>query len=415
MTSSEFFKYALKNKFLNKLDFYYSTISIPQESNKYVIIENNSYYIITPLGKEHITDKSIKEPLFGINDPILLTTDDLINIENSVETTIGRAIVNYICFVFPFKNKFPYLNKSTDAGEIEGLVANALKADKITVKEYTQFVDCCSMLGSISKLVNIAATPKNITAPANLKQFKKDLAAKFAKEFGEEWYKDSLRVGEYVDELRKFDNDFLKDDPSYGKSLSDKLRKNDRSKMFLSFGVEVGFDPDPEFIDGSLLDGTELDKRKLKTMINTSIGASFNRGFETQKGGAVAKDLLRVSNGLIIKTGDCGTTLYKDMLVKNKEIAKTITGSYMLGSSGIELIENGEALIGKNIKLRSPIYCKEKGKVFCSTCCGKEFTNREFAGSLFLTTISTTILTAALKAMHDATISSVEINLDEVL
>lgn len=415
MTSKEYFKHALKNKLLNKLDFFYATIGIPTENNEYVRINEKAYEVLVDGDYLLITDRKTTEPLLDILEPIVLTTDDLINIEGSIETTIGRAIVNYILLVFPFKNKIPYQNKPINAGDIESLVAKALREDVISVKEYTQFVDCAGMVGGLSKLVNIAATPKNITKPKGLEQFKKATQTKFDKEFGEEWRKDPLKVGQYVDELRNFDKEYMKDDPSYGKSMSKKLMHNDRSKMFLSFGVEVGFDEDSEFIDGSLLDGCSKDKRELKTLFNTSRAASFNRGHETQKGGAVAKDLLRVSNGLTIKTGDCGSKIYKTMEVKNKDIAKTLTGSYMLGSTGLELIVNGEALIGKTIKIRSPIYCKERGKVFCSTCCGKEFSNREFAGSLFLTTVSTTILTAALKSMHDATIVTAEVDIDEIL
>lgn len=415
MTSHEYFKYAIKKNLLNKLDFYYATLSIPMENNDYLTIDNDVYNVFVDGDTLLITDRKTTEPLFDILSPIVLTGDDLINIDGSVETTIGRAIVNYITLVYPFKAKIPYQNKPFDAGHLESLVGSALRDDVITVKEYVTFVDCASMIGGLSKLVNVAATPKNISKPPGLEKYKKEVQAKFDKEFGEEWRKDPLKVGKYVDELRDYDKEYMKDDPSYGKSMSKKLMHNDRSKMFLSFGVEVGFDEDSEFIDGSLLDGCSKDKRELKTLFNTSRAASFNRGHETQKGGAVAKDLLRVSNGLTIKTGDCGSTLYKTIHVKSKDIAKTLNGTYMLGSTKLEPIVNGEALIGKTIKIRSPIYCREKGKVFCSTCCGKDFANKEFAGSLFLTTVSTTILTAALKSMHDATIVTVNIDIDEVL
>jgi hypothetical protein len=46
----------------------------------------------------------------------------------------------------------------------------------------------------------------------------------------------------FVNELKAFDKKYIEKDPSYGKILSGKIVNNSRPRMYMSFGVESGFD-----------------------------------------------------------------------------------------------------------------------------------------------------------------------------
>lgn len=68
---------------------------------------------------------------------------------------------------------------------------------------------------------------------------------------------------------------------------------------------------------------------------------------------------------------DCGTTDGLTIEIKNKEMVKALLGRYYIKENGQKkLIKTSDTgfLVGKTIKLRSPIYCT--GKKICKTCYG---------------------------------------------
>ena len=81
---------------------------------------------------------------------------------------------------------------------------------------------------------------------------------------------------------------------------------------------------------------------------------------------------------------DCGTTDYLDVDISTLKKAKMLVDRFYLKESKLEKItkENCNELVGKRIKLRSPIYCKEYN--LCHTCYGDLFkhTDSRFAGIL---------------------------------
>lgn len=70
------------------------------------------------------------------------------------------------------------------------------------------------------------------------------------------------------------------------------------------------------------------------------------------------------------ETEDCETTDYLSIEVKDEKFAKCLLWRYHMTETGLQKIKinNYKSLIGKTIKLRSPIYCKTKG--ICKKCYG---------------------------------------------
>ena len=69
---------------------------------------------------------------------------------------------------------------------------------------------------------------------------------------------------------------------------------------------------------------------------------------------------------------DCGTNEYLVLEVKDKQMAKSILWRYYVNEDGIEELitkSNFDKIIGKVIKLRTPLYCK--GDKICKKCYGK--------------------------------------------
>lgn len=405
MTVEEYFRYALKHKLLDDLKFYYTTMTIPlATSNDYYKVDKKQYLVKVDDAYVPITNRTTDEPLFYIKDKITLYNANMSNIPSSVDTTVGKAILNYVLLEHNFGSTIEYMNEPTTIDAIEKVVCDNLKRDKIKVQQYTDFVDACSMLQSLSRITTISATPKTMTPPPGLDKFKKDLKDKYDKEYGKNWVKDELKVIEFGNELKAFDAKYMEDDPTNGKLTSGKVKNNARAKMYLTFGNDAGFSDvggDSEVVFNSLLEGYPKQKEQLAALFNSSRAGSFARGNETQYGGVVAKCLLRATNNATIEEGDCGSKLYREILV-TKDNAASLEGRYMLQGNKPVRIDNPKSFIGKTISIRSPLYCKLSNRTYCSTCCGDQLKDYRKGITALVTNISAVVLAQSMKKMHNA-------------
>lgn len=413
MTSSEYFRYALKEELYTTLTFFYSVMTIPlQDKNKYFKTVGKKYIVFIGQKEEEIIDKTTDVPLFSLTDSIRLFKEDIPNIKDYVDTTIGRAILNAILLGYNCKDKIPYINEYVDIDTIEGKVADGLKSNKITIEEYVNFVDSCSLLQSLSRIVTISATPKTMTPPPGLVKFKKELKEEFDKNYGVKWVRDAVRVVEFENRLKEFDSEYMKDDPTNGKVTSNKIKNDARSKMYLTFGTDTGFNINnevPEMVYNSLLEGYPPNIKQLTAIYNSSRAGSFARGDETKDSGTVSKKLLRATSNMVITPGDCGSKLYKTITV-TKELSKTLVGRYVKVGNKIEVIEDGSKYIGKTIEIRSPMFCKNKGRQYCAVCCGDNLSQYRKGATIIATDISAVLMKTFLKKMHTATKKIVKSN-----
>lgn len=416
MENLEYFLYSLKQEYFLTTNWYFSIMSVNPQDTDLVRVNNKKYEVLVDGEWVTITNKTTDEPLLRYNEKITLTKEDISNIEKDIklETTVGRAIANKILLANTFVDKIPFINKMFDVSTIEKQLPQLIYSDAITIQQYLKFVDACSFIQALSNLFVVSVTYKAITPPPGIEKKKKELMEKMDKEHGKEWRTNTVKIAGFIDELQKVDKEYLKDDPSRGKTLTGKIQNNARVKQYVAFGTEANFG-DVNLVEDSLDEGYPKDKDKLTTIMNNIRSGSFSRGHETQKGGAVAKDLLRSATSVNIRNGDCGSNMFKTVLVDESN-KKSLKGTFYLNESNkLTKLENPDVLVGKEIKIRSPLFCKEKGKNFCTTCCGSMLENRPTYTGLQLTRISAEILTIALKSMHDSTIKQVETNIFELL
>lgn len=420
MFKLDYLKYSLDNGYCQDLRWYYSILSPSSDewTNNYYKVTDGEIYV--RLGQEEsgyyepLSDVKLGDPILKYSDKIQVNQDYIQNIKEPLETTVGRILINYCLLAVPFGDKLPYINKQFSSKHIEPLIANKLVSGEITVDEYGCFIDNCSFLQPLSKVIIAVVSKKNIVEPDGLDKFKKDLMEKFKKEHGEKWSNDPVLAGTFEKELEKFDAEFLKDDPTLDKILTKKIRTNARKKMYLSIGSTKGLTGRGDFILSSLKDGYPKDNQSLASMFNENRAASFDRGKETQKGGAVAKELLRTAGGIKIHDGDCKSILTQEVNVTSDN-ADMLKGLYQVTKSGIESITDPYKLIGQKIHIRTPLYCNLEGKNFCSICVGDNIARRKDGVNILFNTVSMPILTGALKSMHDTTIDTVALSLKDVL
>lgn len=424
MLKNEYLIYSIKNNHILEANWWFSVFSPldpTMEGSNYIKYENNKFLVLLQ-GTEYteltdITDKDVGKPLYLFNTPMEVTPDIISNVTEVLSSTIGRLLSNKILIEFPFKDKIDYINTQFVLEDIESKIVKLLREDTITVQEYLLFTDAANFITGMSRLVNYTASYYNIVPPDDLDVHKHRIKEEYDKKYGEDWVKDRVRCVAYQEEIKKIDEEWLKRDPGYKGYMTKKIKDNARVKQSLMFGAEVGFDKTGKnmaFVESSLLDGLPKDRNKLSAMYNSSRAASYDRGKETQKGGAAAKDILRASSNIKLVDGDCGSKKGLKVTV-NKDIATSLTNRFYIENGNIKKIENGKDYIGKTIELRSPCYCISKGTSYCSVCVGKTMADYKTGTPLVLLDISSTLLKLSLKAMHNTQVQLTDITKGFVL
>ena len=409
MTLNEYLKYAFNNELYVTSEWAYTFFGIMLrdfKENKYLKISNNKIYAKLKDNEEELNinpnDYLDKKPFFIFKDNIEIDPSWSLQVTNKITTTIGRLYINKLLLEYNFKDKIRYRNssKELEIKAIEKTIGGMLRAGSIVVKDYISFTNSVSLLGTLTRICNVSATEKNTLPPPGIGAKKKELHKQYDAKYGPKWINDRSTVVKFQDELKKYDDEWLKDDPTYGKLVSGSVKNNARVKMYLTFGAAVGFERKSskvKYVENSLLEQYPEDKEELAAMFNTSRAGSYDRGVETQKGGAAAKDILRSSSNIKISDGDCGTKRGWRTKV-DPAIAGNLNGRYLVNG---KKIENGEDYINQTIELRSPLYCQSEGSYICSKCAGDILANSPKSLALNLLKVSGTLLYVPMKSMHN--------------
>jgi hypothetical protein len=423
MKLQEYLNYALTNKLYRKLEWFYNLFVINvNTNNKYIKVINNQYFVNIEADGEVkevlLEGVSVKEPVFKMSDKYLVDNNTVENLLVTTNTYLGRILVNKILLADIFGNRIPFINGSIKSGMLETILANELSKDKISILEYLDFIKATTFMHGLSRITTYAATPKSMLPPKGLEAFKKKLMADMKASYGEDWVKDRAKIVEFENALRAYDNEWLADDPSLGKLLSGKVKDGARTKMYLTFGAERGFDKKSgkaDLVTNSLLEGYPKDKELLTNMFNTSRSGSYDRGKETQKGGAAAKDILRATSSLTISDADCGSVVGKIVVVTKNNHNRLMNRYIILPNKSTELITDSLKYVGQTITIRSPQYCIKKGNELCAICVGKSIADYKKGISILVTDISGILLATSMAAMHFKSIQTMDFNIIDAI
>lgn len=361
---------------------------------------------------EFLLSEDPKEPLFTIFDKIDLVANDLPNLDVNITTSVGIFIANILKLVYPFEGVIPYKNKAFSDSEIEAELPLLLKSGDIPLSGYRdKFVNATTLISLLSRLVTYSTTVKMMTPPDDMSEFKEDLKKKYDEKYGVEWIKDQNLAIQFINDLKKHDDEYIKDDPGYGKILSGKITNNSRPRLFSAFGVESGFDKlgeDSEFIMNSLTDKYPKDVRQLAYMFNSSRSGSYDRGSETQKAGSLAKNTLRPTASIQVIEGDCGTVTGKITII-TKHNYKRYNNSFIIEKGKTVLVTDMKDYIGKTIELRSPTRCLQPGENCCTMCLTENMKDYKTFIPLAATNTTGKLLNAKMKSMHKASKKTIKI------
>lgn len=313
---------------------------------------------------------------------IKVTPDDIPNLKEPIVTTVGNLLANWGLVAYPFNHKIPYINRRFGVGAIEGEVEKRLKDDDeykedtsdISISEYRKYMEVAGMFMDIGLFIGApSATEKTMTVAADFAKKKEEILNKYKGKLN-----DPAIAAQALKELREFDDVFLKGDGADRFLISGNSRDIVRNKTMLMYGIEGSFsdDIDPVFIKRALAEGVELEH--LDRYMNNIREGSFDRGSQTQLGGAAAKDIFDLTEGITIEIDDCGDTVGHSITYTEKESSNYI-GHYILVGGKPTLInnDNAKSFAGKPVILRSPAHCKAGNNQYCKTCVGTNLSKNE--------------------------------------
>ena len=337
-------------------------------------------FSMKPQGRDESGEFIIKPSKYLVTDYFDLPAGILVNQKEPIkDTTWGSFIFNSLCLANAFKDKIPYINEElNDAGfgMVNKIVAKKIGAEEINIQEFGTFASATTWLGYQTELFMPGPSLTLIVPNKRVMETKKKLLKEHP-EFTTGESVNAVTAGKYHDEVEVPLLDIAKEelakDPS-GRIYN--LKKPGLDNNYKNSEITNGPLPDTlhqgnfYIVPNSFIDGTE--RSSYAALANKALMGSVSRSVMTQRGGEYSKYIAIMMQAITLgpKDSDCGTTSYVEVDVTddNKGIFEYEYG--VINGKLVELTADILAkLVGKHIKIRSPIFCKMKGCI-CNRCMG---------------------------------------------
>ena len=340
------------------------------------------------------------------------------------DTTLGIFVFNSLCINNAFGGKVGYVNAALNDKNREDLIDKigaAILKDQLSVKEFAEFINAVVWLGYQNELFMPGISLDLIVPNKEIAKLKLKLLNEH-KHLTERKAMTNVEVAEYADKIEK---------PLLAKA-KEISENNYAGKLFELGKPTIGNQYKNSNITNGPIQDPTTGKYKINTnsynegindwnfdvLANKSLMASYCRGVNTQVGGTYAKYV-----GILMQTvkagprgSDCHTKGYLDFEV-TKFNKSTIEFNYAIIDGGdkevilTEQILNG--LVGKRIKMRSPIFCKNPNYL-CNHCIGERtyllgITNIGLTGNIPFDTQKN----ISMKAAHDVTVKAYDANVED--
>lgn len=348
------------------------------------------------------------KPLFDAINTFTMEKNEVFHVGSKITTTFGRFFFNYAVW---YSNgvDLEYNNEKQGPKSISGVLTKLLLAKVIDPATARKVINAVFYVASFTALFVPTLTEKSMMNSPEVMKRKKELL----EEYGEK-LTDPLVAKEYEQELIAMDKAFLEGDTSkrFLDPLSSKTYEIHRKKMFISIGGIPAFDAGSNkytFIPNSLSEGWTVDA--FPDICNEIRKGAYDRGKETAKGGEQTKFLLRVFQDVRITEEDCGS-VQGIPIVFDEDSAKEHYGQYIVTNKGPVMLssETAPQFYGKQVLMRSPMYCKTKNGR-CSKCAGEMFkTLNSDAIGMTMLKVGSRFTTLSMKNMHGTVIKTITVD-----
>lgn len=363
----------------------------------------------------NIIEEFKDKPLLSFSESFTLSPNEIENYKGpgNIKTSYGRYFLNYVLFVYPFKDKIEYLNGIFSSSVVDKIVAKKLIDKEVSIKEHEDFEDALFAYGHFGEICVPTVTVKSLSTSEEIIKEREKLIKE-----NKDKLNDPIIAKKINDRLIAMERERLKGDPSerFYNSRGSSAWNIQRSKMNLNIGGIPDFSDEVgkiSFIPKSLMDG--WDKNHFDTLVNEIFKGSYTRGVQTQLGGTQTKIIIRMFQGSKIKEEDCGTKhgVYFDITDKN---VSSFDGMYEAVTNKNINKNTYKDFINKRVFVRSPMTCETKGNGYCYKCWGNLYKTRG-AKSVELdgVYVSSKFMLLSMKNMHGTEIQTHTINLEDFL
>jgi hypothetical protein len=391
------------------------------------ISENNRNFLFS-LKEEDVT-LSLLEKMFAYkkNTPAMFKPDDFFILpkgkfhnEKSETTTVGRFIFNLFMLSPKIITLVGYQNVPFDDGNLGGLenkLSEYLIEDKLTVQEFSDYIDKLQWLGFITaKFLNASLTYSLLALPKETSDLKKELIQKYKKAIADG---DLVAINKIEKQLIDDAKSRVKDVPDYqiyASGARGSFGNNYKNTSLMRGAIKNLANPDQVHIStSSLMDG--IPPEEIQYYADTITQASFSRAVGTREGGYESKKLSAAFQNIVLddEGSDCGTAKTINVLLTPKNATMFMYRYIRVGDKNILLTsDNIKEYHNKIIHARSPLYCTNKQ--YCSKCAGELYYRLGIKNVGIITNrVGTSLLNASLKAFHDMTLKVVDLDIDKYI
>ena len=364
-----------------------------------------------------IGDTEKKKSRMNTYDTFILKAKEYTN-KTQVETNVGLFIYNkYI--LEPVSHVIPYMNTPVDSKqlkEIESILSKALLTDKITQDDYVDYLNKTQWLGLRLHAVLSGSFTLNTFRPNPKVIARRD---KLFKDNKESLDNNDVATGVKIEkELTDLAREVLKDDP--GLDLYNSGARGSFDNNFKNITIMRGpiYDPTTSkfnMVKSNFVEG--MRKEEIAIYGTTIITGSYPKAVGTQVAGYLSKQLTAAMQSVVldVPNSDCGT---KGSLKVNfgPPLKNDLLYRYVVEGNKLVCIDdsNIDKYVGKDIKLRSPMYCI--GKKLCNKCAGDMYYKLGLTNiGLTATRVSSTLLNLSLKSFHDSTQKVKKVTINELI
>jgi len=381
-----------------------------------------TYVVETCIDNRILTTSTISLPenyKLSFYDRITLNKGMIENYNGSpIETTLGVFLLNYVVLVRPFDAIIPYVNGEWNIKKIEDDIVKKVIDKLITPKQVLQYINHVYFLSSLNDICVPTLSEKCITS-------NDDVSARRDELF--EQYKDQLDdpniMVKIEEELIKLDREKMKGDICTGFLIKGKNYDVQRKRMFTMLGLMESFGDEKTsytFSKTNLNEGWNMDE--LDLLANDIRKGSYSRAKSTALGGAESKMLGRNFQDSAIIEDDCGSMRGLPILLTKENSSRFVYRNILIADQ-LTRDDNGKNLsikeltpeniheyIDKTVIVRSPMYCNTVGG-HCYTCMDTRFKKVGVKMlNIYPISISSTMVTTSLKAMHGTSVSLLELD-----
>lgn len=372
-------------------------------------------------------NKKTSTSMYNPTDKLTISEKDypeLLKDGEILETTLGKLIFNKILVEGLGFGKFiGYQNQTMFAkvyGKFDATVAEALKNDIITVADMYNYVDTRDWFGlQVHGVITTSFTEGVLRLPPEIKKLKKDLY----EEHKEAIANGDERVMNIIEQkLLSETKKALKDDIGmdlYNSGARGSVDNHLKNIMLTRGAVKNTVTGKYDIIYHSLMDG--LEKKDIPAHSNMILAGAYPKSVGTQVSGYLGKEISSALQSEVLgdKDSDCGSKGYLVIKLTNLNKKDFLYRYIIEGNKLIYLDEETiEKYIGKEVKMRSPMFCIGVGKekCLCNKCAGDFYYKLEKKNvGLSASRVASTCTQMNLQKFHENLVKIMPLNVDSLL